>query len=330
MNSNHDTRALVHIVSHFHGIGGGEAHAKALADALVAHGVGCRLWADHDSKWSTHFGAQPIRPFSGMFPRGGILVILGSYTELSAWLAYAKPCRIVLVVNDTRAKEAYACISLVTQMTGKVPECVFVSSRVRKTLAIPGRITPPLIDLDHFQPDCSTRDKEAAIVIGRHSRDATGKHHPGDPSIYQLAQWLGLRVRLMGATCIAAHLGSPPGRMELMPCGAESSRDFLRSLDIFFYRTDPGHPEASGRVVLEAMACGLAVVAHTGGGYTDWIESGEDGFLFNSQEEAASLISGLSENRSLRITLGNAARRKAEAIAGHEAVTKYIAWISRI
>jgi hypothetical protein len=41
-----------------------------------------------------------------------------------------------------------------------------------------------------------------------------------------------------------------------------------------------------GRVVTEAMACGLPVVCHESGGYAEIIEHGRNGFLFDTQQEA--------------------------------------------
>src|SRR5699024_9826464 len=44
--------------------------------------------------------------------------------------------------------------------------------------------------------------------------------------------------------------------------GSTDPRDFLRDLDFFLYQDHPGRHEAFGRVLLEAAAAGLVVVAH--------------------------------------------------------------------
>ena len=64
------------------------------------------------------------------------------------------------------------------------------------------------------------------------------------------------------------------------------SADFLSTLDAFYYRTHPAYFEAFGRVVLEAMLCGIPVVAEARGGYASHIRHGENGFLFDDPRDA--------------------------------------------
>lgn len=96
------------------------------------------------------------------------------------------------------------------------------------------------------------------------------------------------------------------------------AEEFLQSLDCFLYRTSPRWVEPSGRVVVEAMACGLPVVCHRSGGYSEYIEHGEDGFLFDSQFEALRLVMKLARDEGLRRSIGKAARRKAESLFSEE------------
>jgi glycosyltransferase involved in cell wall biosynthesis len=88
----------------------------------------------------------------------------------------------------------------------------------------------------------------------------------------------------------------------------------LQGLDCFFYRTSEEFVEPSGRVVTEAMACGLPVVCHESGGYAEWIEHGHNGFLFESQQEAMEILLGLKEDPALRERVGKEARRTAEEL----------------
>ena len=66
----------------------------------------------------------------------------------------------------------------------------------------------------------------------------------------------------------------------------QKARLFLLELDCFFYRTSEKYHEAWGRVVTEAMACGLPIVCHDRGGYAEIIDHGRNEFLLDTQEEA--------------------------------------------
>ena len=129
-----------------------------------------------------------------------------------------------------------------------------------------------------------------------------------------------MSVRLMGGTILMRHF--PPSRaddaIELLPPGATDAASFLRSLDCFFYRTSPRWFEVAGRVVAEAMACGLPVVCSREIGFAELITHGQDGFLFDDNDDDAALayMVRLAGDAQLRRNMGEAARRTAEAKFG--------------
>jgi glycosyltransferase involved in cell wall biosynthesis len=76
----------------------------------------------------------------------------------------------------------------------------------------------------------------------------------------------------------------------------------------------PSSSEAQGIVALEAMACGLPVVASAVGGLLGTIDDGHDGYLVppgDANALADRLVSVLT-NRPAQLTLGREARRKVE------------------
>ena len=101
--------------------------------------------------------------------------------------------------------------------------------------------------------------------------------------------------------------------------GATPAADFLQGLDCFCYRTSDQWLEAYGRVVFEAMACGLPVVCGRRGGYADYIVHGVNGFLFDTTAEAIALIRNLRQDRGLRERVGHAARETVERLYGDAA-----------
>jgi glycosyltransferase involved in cell wall biosynthesis len=76
----------------------------------------------------------------------------------------------------------------------------------------------------------------------------------------------------------------------------------------------PSHYEGLPTTLLEAMSCGLPIVATAVSGNLDVVESGKNGILVpvKSPDKMAEAISSLLENENLRKELGIAARRTIE------------------
>lgn len=92
-----------------------------------------------------------------------------------------------------------------------------------------------------------------------------------------------------------------------LPGVTTNSLSQLMGADCYFSTsTHEGLPLA----VLEAMSCGLPVVASNVTGHVDCIEHGVTGFLYKSNDanDAAEYIKNLSANGDYRIALGNAGR----------------------
>ena len=315
----------VHIVTRLHGIGGAETHSFDLANALRESGIATTLWSDTPSPFVSHFGGVAISPFSGRFPKGGTLIIVGTYFSLEPWIDHARPERLVLICVNSHPQQLYATLAALDRPTLPPAQVAFVSTRLRDTMGIPGYICPEIVDLNRFHPaPCAPR---TGTTIGRLSRDIPDKHHPQDPSLYKLLGWHGVRTRIMGGTCLAPCIQDEPG-IELLAINTERPDDFLRTLDLFYYRTSAQLHEASGRVIVEAMACGLAVIAHESGGYTDWIEQGRNGYIFSTQEEAYELLLRLHRSPAERQRMAGEARASAEKIAGHTARLSYFDWLT--
>jgi glycosyltransferase involved in cell wall biosynthesis len=192
---------------------------------------------------------------------------------------------------------------------------VMYASELTKRLAgnYPGYVQASLIDLDRFVPAPSEK-QPSAFTVGRLSRADPLKHHPDDAALYRRLVEEGCRIRIMGPL---PSLDAELGGMELvtlLPMFAQEAHLFLQGLDCFFYRTSEEYLEASGRVVTEAMACGLPVVCHKSGGYAEWIDDGRNGFLFETQQEALKILLLLKGDPALRGRVGKAARRTAEEL----------------
>ncbi len=91
----------------------------------------------------------------------------------------------------------------------------------------------------------------------------------------------------------------------------DNVRDHLCAMDIFVL---PTLREALGSVLLEAMACGLAIVASDTGGVPEIVTDDETGLLVPPGDAVAlaKAIGRLAEDERLRRRIGAAARRAAE------------------
>jgi len=277
-------------------------------------------------------GIGTVQPFSHQFPRDGVLLIAGVHLRPGIWLKYTRFERIVLFYNLASHLQLFTLIEHIRATTGTEPELVFVSRMLQESVGLPGRVARSLIELQPFLDAGRARPYGAAMptrpfTVGRLSRDVLDKHHPDDPMLYRMLASRGIRVRIMGGTCLAPALDGVEG-VELLPAGAEPAADFYRSLDLFVYRTGAS-TEAYGRVIIEAMASGLPVVAFRRGGYVEVIEDGVNGFLFQVQEEAYDKVMQLKASRSTCLAVGEAAMLSATDLHGSKAIETELAFYLR-
>lgn len=89
--------------------------------------------------------------------------------------------------------------------------------------------------------------------------------------------------------------------------------------------------EAAGLVILEALACGLPVVATDIGGIPEFVEEAKVGFLFRSEDhtQLADRIRRLLDDPPLREAMSKAARAVAvEQLCIHKRIDEYLAFYS--
>ena len=281
--------------------------------------------------WSTarHSVAPEIRekypvkrivPERFEFPKTGTFVFVGSLAPIGPWHRYTYPRRIVLVHNSDQVtpRQFRRKLRQLSKGGRREVEVAYASELIKRRIGNhPGFVQASLIDLDRFAPSTSKKPSESAsagFTVGRLSRTDYFKHHPDDAALYRQLLDHGCRVRIMGPSQDLKAELSGLQSIELLPAYSQEAHLFLQGLDCFFYRTSENYLEPSGRVITEAMACGLAVVCHKRGGYAEWIEDGRNGFLFDTQQEALEIVLTLKEDPALRERVGKAARRSAEEL----------------
>ncbi|MCJ0763588.1 glycosyltransferase [Variovorax terrae] len=318
----------LHLVGRFNDpYTGAERRLLELARRVAARRA-VRLWSDvFPHRWHAQQGVRPIQPFAQQFPKGGLLLLAGVHVQTGLWLRHVHPDRVVLLYNLPSPERLFSAIELLRESTGCEPEIVFASHSAQQAVGLPGIVEPSWLDLSAFLSIPLLRPDTRPFTIGRMSRDVIGKHHADDVALYRMLAARGVRVRIMGGRCLAGPLAGVAG-IELLPTGAEEASAFYGSLDAVFYRTG-AFAEAYGRVVIEAMAAGLPVVAGAEGGYVDALEHGRSGILVQTQEQAWNALMHLAAHPGLRQQMGEAARRRAVAVHGEDAAEGLLSFYLR-
>src|SRR5829696_7663502 len=278
-----------------------------------------RLWVPPEIR--EKYPVKRIVPERFEFPKTGTFVFVGSFPPIGPWHRYTYPRRIVLVHNSDQItpSQFHRKLRQLSKGGRREVEVVYASELSKRRVGnYPGFVQASLIDLDRFVPSASKKPSSesacAGFTVGRLSKDNPFKHHPDDPALYRQLVDHGCRVRIMGPSQqLEAKLRGLQS-IELLPGYAQKAHLFLQGLDCFFYRTSENYLEPSGRVITEAMACGLPVVCHKRGGYAEIIDDGHNGFLFDTQQEALEIVLTLKADPQLRERVGKAARRTAEEL----------------
>ena len=321
-----DALPAVHIVNKFEQPrGGSELHALDLA-VQIGRYTTVRIWAPEmpHPEFTARHDVSHIDPTNGVCPRGGVLVLIGIYFDISRWLDHVRPSRIIFLYNTFEAPSLFARIEEAWRQTGVRPELLYCSDLMGRETGLAGRFEPSPTDLDLFSPASEPRPASRPFTIGRHSRDVPEKHGRDDWKVYQEVAALGGESVLLGGTCMSGAFPAIRG-MRLLKQRGTNIPDFLHGLNAYFYRTSTWI-EPWGRVVIEAMACGLPVLVHSVGGYAQAIRHEVNGLLFDTTEEAVRLVRRLADEPDFRLRLGQEARRSACELLSAAEVKRMIAF----
>src|SRR5215218_1089860 len=252
-----------------------------LFDELKDH-ADVHLWSEFyrvPSEIREKYPVKRIVPERFRFPKTGTFVFVGSLSPIRPWHRYTYPRRIILVHNSDKVtpRQFHRKLRQLSKGGRREVEVAYASELTKRRVGNhPGFVQASLIDLDRFVPSASepSDSASASFTVGRLSSDLPHKHHPDDPALYRQLVDHGCRVRIMGASpSLKAELGDLEA-VTLLPMYAQEAHLFLQGLDCFFYRTSEKFLEAWGRVITEAMACGLPVVCHNRGGFAETIDDG--------------------------------------------------------
>ncbi|HLD08977.1 MAG TPA: glycosyltransferase family 4 protein [Methylophilaceae bacterium] len=300
----------IHIIAPFLDANGGDWPAIDLYLSLSSGKENnVQLWSPQtpDQALRALYPINEIKPYQGKLPTSGILYVSGALTEIGHWYEQAKFEKIIVIHNLFSPEVLYKGLNRLTLNGTRKVEIQYVSNMLKETIGLAGEVVYPLPHPERFQP-LERQTRQGQFTVGRISRDAISKHHYGDPDFYRKLVAHDMRIKIIGGTCLKPWLADAQN-IELLPEVPQASIPaVLNTLDCFYYRTALGIKEAFGLVVAEAMLCGLPVVCYRQGGYSEVIEHGVNGFLFDTEGEAFEMICELQNNAVLRQTIGQKAR----------------------
>ncbi len=257
---------------------------------------------------------QQIKPYSGQSPNADTLIICGANTEIGHWYEHAHFDKVILIHNLVSPTVLYKALNRLTLNATRKVEVIYVSEMVKQIAGLAGQVVHHIPHNERFKPIVkNSYEQSESFTVGRISKDILAKHHHSDPKVYRALADLGMKVIVIGGTCLAPWVNKTQYQHHnIHLLSAIPQTDFAQSYSnfhCFYYRTPSTVREAYGLVVIEAMLSGLPVVCHRSGGYAEMIEHGVNGFLFDTENEAIELISLLKNNANLREKIGTQAQK---------------------
>lgn len=316
----------VHLINPFeNAFGGSERRTLSLAGLLQGK-CNLKVWSlqKPDFRLKTDASITPVDVSKLRFPKGGTLVFVGSYFEVPTWVSVARPERVILVYNipypphvqgNLYVLRAYGIPRIDVVVAGQS-----LAEHVRP-LGCEPNFEPSWIDIRRFSPSKARPDRP--FTVGRLSRDVVDKFHHEDPKLFRELAEAGVKVRLMGATCIANPIGPHPN-LEVLPAGAMPAEKFLSTIDALVYRTSTQWTEAWGRVVGEAMAMGMPVILEDRIGFCEVLTHDKDALIFRSTSESMEHVLALRADPARAEALGEAARQTVLRLYGPEAQRRIV------
>ena len=180
----------------------------------------------------------------------------------------------------------------------------------------PMHVIPYGVDTDRLQPGPARRasaglpdDGPVALFVG--NMYGPSDHRKGLPDL--LAAWSAVRTSAPDATLAIAgrvvDVALPAGVVALGEVGSDRMPELYRGADLLVL---PTHGDNLPVTILEAMACGLPVVATRVGGIPEQVVDGETGVLVEKGDRAglAEALGAVLKDRLLRERWGAAGRSR--------------------
>jgi hypothetical protein len=148
------------------------------------------------------------------------------------------------------------------------------------------------------------------FVFGRIARPDLDKWSSNLWPIYSAVQYSNKQAKVMAWNQLLSNkCGMPPPWALALTANAEPARKFISSLHCMF-PINGGARENWPRSGLEAMACGVPIVAQREWGWCEMVEHGVTGFLGANDCELAHYAAMLAYDEELRLHMAEKARQR--------------------
>ncbi len=190
------------------------------------------------------------------------------------------------------------------------------------------QIVSDRVDLDLFYPKKKQRKVPVIAVVGR-------LHHLKGIQFLIMAlpiilnEYPDLNCKIVGIGGFIGDLEGLVERLNVRECVEFTGQlphnqmpSLYNDIDLLVH---PSLVEGQSRTILEAMACGIPIVATKTGGIPSIIEHGINGFLIDPKDSKmiAKFVMKILSSDELAEQLGNNARRYAQQYELHQQIQKY-------
>lgn len=312
------------------GFRGGERQTELLIRALADLGVTQRVLTRQGQPLGVRLADVPdlerrevARPFSRALPfLRGCLVHAheAKAAHLALWGLWAVGSRYLVTRRvDNRpgasltTRLLYRRASRVVVLSGAIGAVMHSYDRQLKTVTIPSAVAS--LPVDRERAAALRREWGGDRVIGHVG--ALHHAHKGQGDLLEAyarlaARHSGTRLVLVGSGTDEARLRAEAAAVPgvIFAGQVDNVGDYLAAFDVFAY---PSLHEGLGSILLDAMQCGLPIVATRAGGIPELVTHEDNGLLVDVGDVDALVVAleRLLADGSLRWRLGDAGRARA-------------------
>jgi len=288
------------------------------------------LWSAKPSNRAlqNNYPIQEIKPYSGIAPNHGELIICGANTEIGTWFSHAQFNKVTIIHNVSAPSVLYETLkrlNLIKHAQTPPIQIAYVSSIAKQIAGLAGEVITTMPSPLRFKPITKpAREANQPFTVGKICIDMLSQHHYDDIALYESIAETGAKVSIAGGKCLsnkieAKYLTSNLIQLDL-GIQANQHAAFLSTLDCYIARQLKTVTDHYNYAVIEAMLSGVPVVCHEDLPVSQIIEHGKNGFIFRNNHQALESINTIKNNANLCNKVGIAAKRNVENLTSKKTI----------
>lgn len=131
-----------------------------------------KLWSANtpNTELTLKYQIQQIRPFTGLSPSNGTLVIMDSEAELKSWYEHTNFDKIFLLHTQVAPSLLYSALNRLTLGGKRTVEVIYASEYAKQLAGLPGKVLYHIPSSERYQPLINDHTTDR-FVVGRISID---------------------------------------------------------------------------------------------------------------------------------------------------------------